>query len=56
MVLGECNGTPELNQVLKIDDVLLTIKQIDKNRIVQLELELIQEEDKKEDEGEEKHD
>lgn len=56
LVLGECNGTPELNQVLKIDDVLLTIKQIDKNRIVQLELELIQEEEKKEDEGEEKHD
>ena len=54
LVLGQCSGSPELNQVLKIDDALLTIKQIDKNRIVQLQLELIQEQ--QEDEEEEKHD
>ena len=55
LVLGQCNGTPELNQVLKIDNALLTIKQIDKNRIVQLQLELI-EEDEGEESEEEKHD
>lgn len=55
LVLGQCNGSPELNQVLKIDNTLLTIKEIDKNRIVSLELELLKEEDKEDDE-EEKHD
>jgi putative hemolysin len=55
LVLGECNGTPELNQVLKIDNALLTIKQIDKNRIVQLQLELLNSEDEESD-SEEKHD
>lgn len=55
LVLGQCNGTPELNQVLKIDNTLLTIKSIDKNRIVQLQLELLNEDENDEDE-EEKHD
>jgi len=54
LVLGQCNGSPELNQVLKIDNALLTIKQIHKNRIVQLELELLQPE--QENDEEEKHD
>ena len=54
LVLGECNGTPELNQVLKIENTLLTIKEIDRNRIVRLEIEILDEEDEKEDE--EKHD
>ena len=49
LVLGQCNGSPELNQVL------LTVKQIDKNRIVQLQLELLKEESDESDE-EEKHD
>ncbi|MCD7808404.1 MAG: hemolysin family protein [Erysipelotrichaceae bacterium] len=48
LVLGECNGSPELNQVLKIDQCLLTIKEIDKNRIVTLQLELLHEEEKEE--------
>lgn len=55
LVLGQCNGSPELNQVLKIDNALLTIKQIDKNRIVQLQLELLKENEENE-EVEEKHD
>lgn len=55
LVLGQCNGSPELNQVLKIDNALLTIKQIHKNRIVQLELELLKDEEQQVDE-EEKHD
>ena len=55
LVLGQCNGSPELNQVLKIDNALLTIKQIDKNRIVQLQLELLKEESEESDD-EEKHD
>lgn len=55
LVLGQCSGSPELNQVLKIDNSLLTIKQIDKNRIVQLQLELLKEENE-EVEEEEKHD
>ena len=52
LVLGECNGAPELNQVLKIDNTLLTIKEIDRNRIVQLEIQILDEED----DDEEKHD
>ena len=56
LVLGQCNGSPELNQVLKIDNVLLTIKEIDKNRIVSLQLELLNEEEHEEEENEEKHD
>ncbi len=54
LVLGQCNGSPELNQVLKIDNALLTIKQIHKNRIVQLELEILIDSDKEDEE--EKHD
>lgn len=53
LVLGQCNGTPELNQVLKIDNVLLTIKQIDKNRIVQLQLERLIEDVQEEQQDEE---
>lgn len=56
LVLGQCNGSPELNQVLKIDNVLLTIKEIDKNRIVQLQLELLNNEENEEVVLEEKHD
>ena len=48
LVLGECNGSPELNLVLKIDGVLLTIKEIEKNRIVLLQLEHLQVENEKE--------
>ena len=51
LVLGQCNGSPELNQVLKIDNVLLTVKEIDKNRIVLLELERLDNQD----DQEEKH-
>lgn len=43
LVLGECSGSPELNQVLKINHCLLTIKEIDKNRIVTLQLEILHE-------------
>lgn len=56
LVLGQCNGSPELNQVLKIDNVLLTIKEIDKNRIVQLQLELLDDKESEDLEIEEKHD
>lgn len=52
LVLGECNGAPELNQVLKINNTLLTVKEIDRNRIVQLEIQILDEED----DDEEKHD
>ena len=55
LVLGECSGTPELNQVLEIDHTLLTVKEIDKNRIVQLELEVLDNDDESDDEDEEKH-
>ena len=48
--------SPELNKFLKIDQVLLTIKQIDKNRIGQLQLELLNQEENDEEELEEKHD
>lgn len=54
LVLGECNGAPEENQVLKIDNTLLTIKEIDRNRIVSLEIQILDEEDDEDDE--EKHD
>lgn len=52
LVLGQCNGSPKLNQVLKIDDTLLTIKEIDKNRIVRLQLEILKNHDKQKDEEE----
>ncbi|MEG0548672.1 MAG: hemolysin family protein [Coprobacillus sp.] len=55
LVLGECNGSPELNQVLRIENTLLTIEKIDKNRIVQLRLELLND-DEEQDEDLEKHD
>ena len=54
LVLGECNGVPEENQVLKIENTLLTIKEIDRNRIVSLEIQILDEEDDEDDE--EKHD
>ena len=56
LVLGQCNGSPILNQELEIDNVLLTIKEIDKNRIVSLQLELLKEIEDEENEVEEKHD
>lgn len=46
LVLGQCHGSPEIHKTLKIDGTLLTIEKIDKNRIVQLKLTLIDEEDK----------
>ncbi|MEG0368244.1 MAG: transporter associated domain-containing protein, partial [Coprobacillus sp.] len=56
LVLGECSGSPELHQVLKIDNTLLTIEKIDKNRIVQLKLKVLREDENEEDDDEEKHD
>ncbi len=50
LVLGECNGAPEEHQVLKIGGTLLTIKEIDKNRIVQLQLEVLSQSGCKEEE------
>ena len=55
LVLGQCHGRPILHKVLEIDNALLTIEKIDKNRIVQLKLTLLEEEDEEEKE-EEKHD
>ncbi len=43
LVLGACDGVPEENETLKIGSSLLTIKEIDKNRIVQLKLEVLPE-------------
>ena len=43
LVLGECDEIPEENQSFKIGSALLTIKEIDKNRIVQLQLEVLTE-------------
>ena len=31
LVLGQCNGSPEMNQTIIIDNVEMTIKEIDKN-------------------------
>ena len=55
LVLGQCHGRPILHKVLEIDNTLLTIEKIDKNRIVQLKLTLLEEENDEEKE-EEKHD
>ena len=54
LVLGECNGSPEMNQTIIIDNVEMTIKEIDKNRIVLLHLKKILEDEEKK--GEEKQD
>lgn len=53
LVLGEVDGSPELNQVVKIDDVLFTIIAIEKNRITRLRLELVSATEEEDDE--EKH-
>lgn len=55
LVLGQCHGSPEIHQALEIDGALLTIEKIDKNRIVQLKLTLLEDEIEEE-EDEEKHD
>ena len=55
LVLGECNGSPEMNQTIIIDNVEMAIKEIDKNRIVLLHLKKILE-DEEEKKGEEKQD
>lgn len=55
LVLGQCNGSPQVNQEFMIDNVILTIKEIDKNRIVLLQLKIIHDEEVKQ-EKEEKHD
>ena len=52
LVLGECHGVPALHQVLQIDNVLLTIQAIDKNRIVQLQLEILDDQEEDDDEEE----
>ena len=54
LVLGQCNGSPEVNQTIIIDNVEMTIKEIDKNRIVLLHLKKILEDEEKK--GEEKQD
>lgn len=54
LVLGQCNGSPEMNQTIIIDNVEMTIKEIDKNRIVLLHLKKILEDEEKK--GEEKQD
>lgn len=54
LVLGQCNGSPEMNQVIVIDGIEFTIKEIDKNRIVLLHLKKILEDE--EEKGEEKQD
>ena len=40
MVLGECSGSPELHQQFMMDDVLVEIEKIQKNRISLLKLTL----------------
>jgi len=50
LVLGQFHGSPEIHQSIEIDGSVLTIEKVDKNRIVQLKLTLIEEDDK------EKHD
>ena len=52
LVLGQCNGSPEINQTIMIDNIEMTIKEIDKNRIVLLHLKKLLEDEEKE--GEEK--
>ncbi|UTY38470.1 hemolysin family protein [Allocoprobacillus halotolerans] len=54
LVLGQCNGSPEMNQVIVIDGIEFTIKEIDKNRIVLLHLKKVLEDE--EEKGEEKQD
>ena len=51
LILGQCNGSPEMNQKIDIDGIEFTIKEIDKNRIVLLHLKKILEDEMK---GEEK--
>lgn len=49
LVLGQCHGTPKLHMTLEIDNTILTIEKIDKNRIVQLKLTILEKEDDDED-------
>lgn len=53
LVLGQVNGSPEMHQEIYLEGTLLTIEKIDKNRIEQLKLTILDEED--EEEEEEKH-
>lgn len=41
LVLGQCNGSPEVHQKIIIDRVIFTIEEIDKNRIVLLRLKKV---------------
>ncbi len=43
IILGECTATPEVGQSFVVDNTILTIEKIDRNRIVQLKLEIIEE-------------
>lgn len=52
LVLGRCNGSPEVHQKIIIDRVIFTIEEIDKNRIVLLRLKKVPEDN--EQKGEEK--
>lgn len=52
LVLGQCNGSPEVHQKIIIDRVIFTIEEIDKNRIVLLRLKKVPEDN--EQKGEEK--
>lgn len=45
LVLGQCHGAPKLHKALEIDNTILTIEKIDKNRIVQLKLTILEKED-----------
>jgi putative hemolysin len=51
LVLGAVNGSPELHQKVVIDNCIFTIEKIDKNRIEQLKLTIVE----KEKEEKEKH-
>ena len=44
LVLGQFHGSPEVHKSFEFDDARITIEKVDKNRIVQLKLTLIEEE------------
>lgn len=48
LVLGECHGVPKLLDSLEIDNTILKIEKIDKNRIVQLKLTILEEKESEE--------
>lgn len=50
LVLGEFSGVPEVNDKLEIDGVLFSIVKMHKNRIAQLKVTILEEENEKEEE------